>query len=153
MNQKDIIDISEDETGSLLRYESYLNGSDESDTSLKESDTIILDNIIEVDERQMTVSLFTYIQRPIPKKILNDLTETLMEINPEIKFGSFEIYTPTDSKKQFLRYRMSTCLKGIKVGKTESVTNMMDLVWINLTLVFMYLCENDQYKKWIVESK
>jgi len=90
--------------------------------------------IIEVNELSMLVSLYSYIAKAIPDDMANELAVSLMNINPKLQYGSVEVYT-TDAEdgqsQHFLRYRASTCLKGIKVGKVNVIENMIDLAQSN----------------------
>ncbi|WP_108646120.1 hypothetical protein [Polynucleobacter rarus] len=76
-----------------------------------------------------------------------------MNLNPKLQYGSIEVYT-TDTEdgefQHFLRYKASTCLKGIKVGKVNVVENMIELAQSNHGWVLDYISQNLKYKKWLL---
>jgi hypothetical protein len=153
MGNKDTIDISSDSNDAMLRFESAHTGGGFKGGGLGKKEKVGIDHIIEVNELSMLVSLYSYIAKPIPDDIANELAVTLMNLNPKLQYGSVEVYTAdtNDSLSQhFLRYRASTCLKGVKVGKVNAVENMIDLGQDNHGLVLDLICQTPKYKKWLL---
>ena len=153
MGNKDTIDISSDSNDSILRFDSTYIGGEIKGGGLGKKDKVEIDHIIEVNELSMLVSLYSYIAKAIPDNMANELAVSLMNLNPKLQYGSIEVYT-TDAEdgqaQHFLRYRASTCLKGVKVGKVNVIENMVDLAQSNHGWILDAICQTPEYKKWLL---
>ena len=153
MGNKDTIDISSDSNESMLRFESTYTGGEFKGGGLGKKDKVEIDHIIEVNELSMLVSLYSYIAKAIPDDMSNELAVSFMNINPKLQYGSVEVYT-TDAEdgqsQHFLRYRASTCLKGVKIGKVNVIENMVDLAQSNHGWILDLICQTPKYKKWLL---
>jgi hypothetical protein len=153
MGNKDTIDISCDSNDSMLRFDSIYTGVEFKGGGLGKKDKVEIDHIIEVNELSMLVSLYSYIAKAIPDDMANELAVSLMNINPKLQYGSVEVYT-TDAEdgesQHFLRYRASTCLKGIKVGKANVIERMINLAQSNHGWILDTFCQTPKYKKWLL---
>ena len=153
MGNQDSIDISEDSNYSMLRYESTFSGEDYEGSPLSEEDNINLDHIIEVNESEMLTSYFAYIPKKIPEELVSEIALILMDINPSIRYGSIELYTTQneeDESEHYLRYRVSTCLKGIKLGKTDVIENMVNYAQILHGEALLSMCNSELFKEWVL---
>ena len=124
----DMIEISRDSNTAMLQFESTFGGGDSGETELTEQDTLEIDHIIEVDEEERLVSLYSYVPIPVPDKLIAALGLAILNINPETRYGSLEICSTTneeDEDEHFLRYRVATYLRGIKSGKVEAIESMI----------------------------
>ena len=153
MGNKDTIDISSDSNDSMLRFDSIYTGGEFKGGGLGKKDKVEIDHIIEVNELSMLVSLYSYIAKPIPDVMANELAVSLMNLNPKLQYGSIEVYK-TDAEdgqsQHFLRYRASTCLKGVKIGKVNVIDNMVDLAQSNHGWILDTICQTPKYKKWLL---
>jgi hypothetical protein len=153
MGNKDTIDISTDSNDSMLRFDSIYTGGEFKGGGLGKKDKVEIDHIIEVNELSMLVSLYSYIAKAIPDDMSNELAVSLMNINPKLQYGSIEVYT-TDAEdgqsQHFLRYRASTCLKGVKIGKVNVIENMVDLAQSNHGWILDTIRQTPAYKKWLL---
>jgi hypothetical protein len=153
MGNRDTIDISSDSNYSMLRFDSIHTGGGLKGGGLGKKEKVAIDHIIEVNELSMLVSLYSYIAKSIPDDMTNELAASLMNLNPKLQYGSVEVYTAVTNDIQsqhFLRYRVSTCLKGVKVGKVNAVENMIDLAQANHGLVLDLICQTPNYKNWLL---
>jgi hypothetical protein len=153
MGNKDTIDISSDSNDSMLRFDSIYTGGEFKGGGLSKKDKVEIDHIIEVNELSMLVSLYSYIAKAIPDDMANELAVSLMNLNPKLQYGSIEVYT-TDAEdgqsQHFLRYRASTCLKGVIVGKVNAIENMIELAQSNHGWILDTICKIPTYKKWLL---
>jgi hypothetical protein len=153
MGNKDTIDISSDSNDSILRFDSTYTGGEFKGGGLGKKDKVEIDHIIEVNELSMLVSLYSYIAKAIPDDMSNELSVSLMNLNPKLQYGSIEVYT-TDAEdgqsQRFLRYRASTCLKGVKLGKVNAIENMIELAQANHGWILDAICQTSEYKKWLL---
>jgi hypothetical protein len=153
MGNKDTIDISSDSNDSMLRFDSTYSGGEFKGGGLGKKDKVEIDHIIEVNELSMLASLYSYIAKSIPEDMVNELAVSLMNLNPKLQYGSVEVYT-TDAEdgesQHFLRYRASTCLKGVKVGKVNAIENMIELAQSNHGWILDAICQTPKYKKWLL---
>jgi len=124
----DMIEISKGSNTAILQFESTFGGGDSGETELTEKDVLDIDHIIEVDEEEMLISLYSYVPIPVPEKLVGALSLAVLNINPETRYGSLEI-CPTENEEgeteHFLRYRAATYLRGIKSGKVEAIESMV----------------------------
>ena len=152
MGNKDTIDISSDSNSSMLRFDSTYTGG-EFKRGLGKKDKVEIDHIIEVNELNMLVSLYSYIAKAITDDMANELAVSLMNTNPKLQYGSIEVYT-TDTEdgqsQHFLRYRASTCLKGVKIGKVNVIEYMVNLAQTNHGWILEAICQTPAYKKWLL---
>ena len=91
--------------------------------------------------------------KAIPDNMANELAVSLINLNPKLQYGSIEVYT-TDAEdgqsQHFLRYRASTCLKGVMVGKVNVIENMIELAQSNYGWILDAICQTPEYKKWLL---
>ncbi|WP_128112439.1 hypothetical protein [Polynucleobacter necessarius] len=149
----DMIEISKGSNTAMLQFESTFGGGDSGETELTEKDVLDIDHIIEVDEEEMLVSLYSYVPIPVPEKLIGALGLAILNINPETRYGSLELCT-TDNKEgeieHFLRYRAATYLRGIKAGKVEAIKSMVTNGSEFFGLALDAMCVNKSIKKWLL---
>lgn len=156
LGNQDTIDITNESNESILRFGSVYTGEDVDGGSLGKKDEVAVENIIEVKEPLMLVSLYSYMSSAVPKNIVEELSEELQKLNPKILYGSIELCTSDPSKKKvkhYLRYRVSTNLTGIKVGKVNAVENMIYLAKLNYGWVLDDICKKPKIKGWLCRQK
>jgi hypothetical protein len=149
----DMIEISKNSNTAMLQFESTFGGGDSGETELTEQDVLDIDHIIEVDEEEMLVSLYSYVPIPIPSKVLGAIELSVLNINPETRYGSLEICTTENEDgetEHFLRYRAATYLRGIKSGKVEAIENMVTNGSEFFGLALDAMCVNKSIKKWLL---
>ncbi|MBT8552664.1 hypothetical protein G6683_02800 [Polynucleobacter paneuropaeus] len=149
----DMIDISKDSNTAMLQFESTFGGGDSGETELTEQDALDIDHIIEVDEEEMLVSLYSYVPIPVPDNLINAVGIALLNINPETRYGSIEICSTlneNDENEHFLRYRAATYLRGIKSGKVEAIENMVTNGSAFFGLALDAMCVDKSIKKWLL---
>jgi hypothetical protein len=152
MNQQDSIDISEDGNNSILKTEITLNGGDPDICIFTSEDEIDVDSIIEVSEDIGLVNHFIYIQKPIPQELSVQFASDIMNINTELVYGHFEIYTTKESKEQYLRFRENIILKGISVGKVNTIENLYNFSYAYYTVGLNLLCDsNKEFSNWLLQ--
>ena len=149
----DMIEISKGSNTSILQFESTFGGGDSGETELTEKDVLDIDHIIEVDEEEMLISLYSYVPIPVPEKLVGALSLAVLNINPETRYGSLEI-CPTENEEgeteHFLRYRAATYLRGIKSGKVEAIESMVTNGSEFFGLALDAMCVNKSIKKWLL---
>lgn len=149
----DMIEISKDSNTAMLQFESTFGGGDSGETELTEKDVFDVDHIIEVDEEERLVSLYSYVPIPVPEKLIGALGLSILNINPETRYGSLEICS-TDNEdgenEHFLRYRAATYLRGVKSGKVEAIESMITNGSEFFGLALDAMCVNKSIKKWLL---
>ncbi len=149
----DMIEISKGSNTAMLQFESTFGGGDSGETELTEKDVLDIDHIIEVDEEEMLISLYSYVPIPVPEKLVGALSLAVLNINPETRYGSLEI-CPTENEEgeteHFLRYRAATYLRGIKSGKVEAIESMVTNGSEFFGLALDAMCVNKSIKKWLL---
>jgi hypothetical protein len=149
----DMIEISKDSNTAMLQFESTFGGGDSGETELTEKDVFDVDHIIEVDEEEQLVSLYSYVPIPVPEKLIGALGLSILNINPETRYGSLEICS-TDNEdgenEHFLRYRAATYLRGVKSGKVEAIESMITNGSEFFGLALDAMCVNKSIKKWLL---
>ena len=149
----DMIEISKDSDTAMLQFESTFGGGDSGETELTEKDVFDVDHIIEVDEQEQLVSLYSYVPIPVPEKLIGALGLSILNINPETRYGSLEICS-TDNEEganeHFLRYRAATYLRGVKSGKVEAIESMVTNGSEFFGLALDAMCVNKSIKKWLL---
>jgi hypothetical protein len=149
----DMIEISKGSNTAMLQFESTFGGGDSGQTELTEKDVLDIDHIIEVDEEEMMISLYSYVPIPVPEKLVGALSLAVLNINPETRYGSLEI-CPTENEEgvteHFLRYRAATYLRGIKSGKVEAIESMVTNGSEFFGLALDAMCVNKSIKKWLL---
>jgi hypothetical protein len=149
----DMIEISKDSNTAMLQFESTFGGGDSGETELTEKDVFDVDHIIEVDEEEMLISLYSYVPIPVPEKLIGALGLSILNINPETRYGNLEICS-TDNEEganeHFLRYRAATYLRGIKSGKVEAIESMITNGSEFFGLAIDAMCVNKSIKKWLL---
>ena len=78
----DMIEISKGSNTAMLQFESTFGGGDSGETELTEKDVLDIDHIIEVDEEEMLISLYSYVPIPVPEKLIGALGLAILNINP-----------------------------------------------------------------------
>ena len=149
----DMIEISRDSNTAMLQFESTFGGGDSGETELTEQDTLEIDHIIEVDEEERLVSLYSYVPIPVPDKLIAALGLAILNINPETRYGSLEICSTTneeDEDDHFLRYRVATYLRGIKSGKVEAIESMITNGSEFFGIALDAMCVDKSIKKWLL---
>jgi len=149
----DMIEISKDSDTAMLQFESTFGGGDSGETELTEKDVFDVDHIIEVDEQEHLISLYSYVPIPVPEKLIGALGLSILNINPETRYGSLEICS-TDNEEganeHFLRYRAATYLRGVKSGKVEAIESMVTNGSEFFGLALDAMCVNKSIKKWLL---
>jgi hypothetical protein len=149
----DMIEISKDSDTAMLQFESTFGGGDSGETELTEKDVFDVDHIIEIDEQEQLVSLYSYVPIPVPEKLIGALGLSILNINPETRYGSLEICS-TDNEEganeHFLRYRAATYLRGVKSGKVEAIESMVTNGSEFFGLALDAMCVNKSIKKWLL---
>jgi hypothetical protein len=149
----DMIEISKGSNTAMLQFESTFGGGDSGETELTEKDVLDIDHIIEVDEQEMMISLYSYIPIPVPDSLIGALGLAILNINPETRYGSLEICTTENEEEEteyFLRYRAATYLRGIKSGKVEAIESMVTNGSEFFGLALDAMCVNKSIKKWLL---
>jgi nucleoside-triphosphatase THEP1 len=89
----------------------------------------------------------------IPENLLGALGLSILNINPETRYGNLEICS-TDNKEgkteHFLRYRAASYLRGIKSGKVEAIESMITNGSEFFGLAIDAMCVNKEIKKWLL---
>ncbi|MBU3539769.1 hypothetical protein [Polynucleobacter sp. UB-Tiil-W10] len=149
----DMIEISKGSNTAMLQFESTFGGGDSGETELTEKDVLDIDHIIEVDEEEMMISLYSYVPIPVPEKLVGALSLAILNINPETRYGSLEL-CPTENEEgvteHFLRYRAATYLRGIKSGKVEAIESLVTNGSEFFGLALDAMCVNKSIKKWLL---
>ena len=149
----DMIEISRDSNTAMFQFESTFGGGDSGETELTEQDTLEIDHIIEVDEVERLVSLYSYVPIPVPDKLIAALGLAILNINPETRYGSLEICSTTNEEgedEHFLRYRVATYLRGIKSGKVEAIESMITNGSEFFGIALDAMCVDKSIKKWLL---
>jgi hypothetical protein len=149
----DMIEISKGSNTAMLQFESTFGGGDSGETELTEKDVLDIDHIIEVDEDEMMVSLYSYVPIPVPENLIGALGLSILNINPETRYGSLELCTTENEEghtEHFLRYRVATYLRGIKSGKVEAIESMVTNGSEFFGLALDAMCVNKSIKKWLL---
>jgi hypothetical protein len=149
----DMIEISKGSNAALLQFESTFGGGDSGETELTEQDVLDIDHIIEVDEEEMLISLYSYVPIPVPEKLIGALSLAILNINPETRYGNLELCTTENEDgetEHFLRYRAATYLRGIKSGKVEAIESMVTNGSEFFGLALDAMCVNKSIKKWLL---
>jgi hypothetical protein len=149
----DMIEISKGSNTAMLQFESTFGGGDSGETELTEQDVLDIDHIIEVDEQEMLISLYSYVPIPVPEKLIGALGLAILNINPETRYGSLELCTTENEEgatEHFLRYRAATYLRGIKAGKVEAIESMVTNGSEFFGLALDAMCVNKSIKKWLL---
>jgi hypothetical protein len=149
----DMIEISKGSNTAMLQFESTFGGGDSGETELTEKDVLDIDHIIEVDEQEMLISLYSYVPIPVPDSLIGALGLAILNINPETRYGSLELCTTENEEgetEHFLRYRAATYLRGIKSGKVEAIESMVTNGSEFFGLALDAMCVNKSIKKWLL---
>ena len=149
----DMIEISKGSNTAMLQFESTFGGGDSGETELTEKDVLDIDHIIEVDEEEMLISLYSYVPIPVPEKLIGALGLAILNINPETRYGSLELCSTENEEgetEHFLRYRAATYLRGIKLGKVEAIESMVTNGSEFFGLALDAMCVNKSIKKWLL---
>lgn len=149
----DMIEISKGSNTAMLQFESTFGGGDSGETELTEKDVLDIDHIIEVDEEEMMISLYSYVPIPVPEKLVGAVSLAILNINPETRYGSLELCSTENEEgetEHFLRYRAATYLRGIKSGKVEAIESMVTNGSEFFGLALDAMCVNKSIKKWLL---
>jgi hypothetical protein len=148
-----MIEISKGSNTAMLQFESTFGGGDSGETELTEKDVLDIDHIIEVDEEEMMISLYSYVPIPVPEKLVGAVSLAILNINPETRYGSLELCSTENEEgetEHFLRYRAATYLRGIKSGKVEAIESMVTNGSEFFGLALDAMCVNKSIKKWLL---
>jgi hypothetical protein len=77
----DMIEISKDSNTAMLQFESTFGGGDSGETELTEKDVFDVDHIIEVDEQEQLVSLYSYVPIPVPENLIGALGLSILNLS------------------------------------------------------------------------
>ncbi|MBU3622240.1 hypothetical protein [Polynucleobacter sp. AP-Latsch-80-C2] len=149
----DMIEISKGSNTAMLQFESTFGGGDSGETELTEKDVFEIDHIIEVDEEEMLISLYSYVPISVPDNLIGALGLAILNINPETRYGSLELCSTENEEgktEHFLRYRAATYLRGIKSGKVEAIESMVTNGSEFFGLALDAMCVNKSIKKWLL---
>ena len=149
----DMIEISKGSNTAMLQFESTFGGGDSGETELTEKDVFEIDHIIEVDEEEMLISLYSYVPISVPDNLIVALGLAILNINPETRYGSLELCSTENEEgktEHFLRYRAATYLRGIKSGKVEAIESMVTNGSEFFGLALDAMCVNKSIKKWLL---
>ena len=149
----DMIEISKGSNTAMLQFESTFGGGDSGETELTEQDVLDIDHIIEVDEEEMLISLYSYVPIPVPEKLVGALSLSILNINPETRYGNLELCSTENEEgetEHFLRYRAATYLRGIKSGKVEAIESMVTNGSEFFGLALDAMCVNKSIKTWLL---
>lgn len=149
----DMIEIFKGSNTAMLQFESTFGGGDSGETELTEKDVLDIDHIIEVDEEEMMISLYSYVPIPVPEKLVGAVSLAILNINPETRYGSLELCSTENEEGEteyFLRYRAATYLRGIKSGKVEAIESMVTNGSEFFGLALDAMCVNKSIKKWLL---
>ena len=149
----DMIEISKGSNTAMLQFESTFGGGDSGETELTEKDVLDIDHIIEVDEEEMMISLYSYVPIPVPEKLVGAVNLAILNINPETRYGSLELCSTENEEgetEHFLRYRAATYLRGIKSAKVEAIESMVTNGSEFFGLALDAMCVNKSIKKWLL---
>ena len=149
----DMIEISKGSNTAMWQFESTFGGGDSGETELTEQDVLDIDHIIEVDEEEMLISLYSYVPIPVPEKLVGAVSLAILNINPETRYGSLELCSTENEEgenEHFLRYRAATYLRGIKLGKVEAIESMVTNGSEFFGLALDAMCVNKSIKKWLL---
>ena len=149
----DMIEISKGSNTAMLQFESTFGGGDSGETELTEKDVLDIDHIIEVDEEEMMISLYSYVPIPVPEKLVGAVSLAILNINPETRYGNLELCSTENEEgktEHFLRYRAATYLRGIKSGKVEAIESMVTNGSEFFGLALDAMCVNKSIKKWLL---
>lgn len=149
----DMIEISKGSKTAMLQFESSFGGGDSGETELTEKDVLEIDHIIEVDEEEMLISLYSYVPIPVPEKLVGAVSLAVLNINPETRYGNLELCTTENEEgetEHFLRYRAATYLRGIKSGKVEAIESMVTNGSEFFGIALDAMCVNKSIKKWLL---
>lgn len=152
MNQPDTIDIHPSGKSALLTYESTVTDLDEDESALTQYIEFDVDNVIEVHEDAGLVSYYIYIKQPIPDDYASDVAVQILNVNPDLQFGHFEVYTTESTCEHFLRFRSSMFLKKVKVGKVDSLQHMIEITAGYFNQGIHILCLNENFKRLVLQN-
>ena len=152
MNQPDTIDIHPSGKTALLTYESTFEGLGQDQSLLTQDVEFDVDNVIEVHEDAGLVSYFIYIKQPIPDDFASNVAVQTLNVNPDLQLGHFEVYTTKSTGQHFLRFRSSMILKEVKVGKVDSLQNMIETTIGNFGQGLHMLLQSDStFQNWLIQ--
>ena len=153
MGNDDSIDIASDSNSASLRFETDITGADDDNAAFTSVDSITTDNIIEVDEVQKLLKLFSYVPKPVPKKMIKAITSAIDEFNESSNYGHAQLFSIENEGvgESYVRFKASTFLEGIKVGKTNTVEVFVNNAQLQCAILYMVICNDSVVKNWIVD--
>ena len=153
LGNKDTIDIRNESNNATLQFESSIAGSSKKQLSLTEDERITIQNIIEVSEESKLISYFGYLLKIIPTNLFKIIDARLKEYNRLSPYGYVAIWNKESdgTGENYLRFRASTYLDGIKVGKVEAVSNMVATAQTNFYLTLFELANTVVIKNWLID--
>jgi hypothetical protein len=153
MGNRDSIDITNESNNSSLQFHTSVNGSDEHELSLTADESVTISNIVEVDEKDKIVQYFGYIEKAIPSKLVKEVEKVIKDYNYTLAYGYSEITNVGEGDKtaNYLRFKASTILEGIKVGKIDAVSNLVSNAQSNFYLTVFELANSPSLKSWLIK--
>lgn len=152
MGNDDSIDIASDSNSASLRFETDIIGPNDDTAAFTAFDSITTDIIIEVDEVQKLLKFFSYVPKPVPKKMIKAITSAIDDFNENSNYGHAQLFSIKNEgiSESYVRFKASTFLEGIKVGKTNSVEVFVNSAQLQCTILYMVICSDSVVKNWII---
>lgn len=153
LGNDDSINIENESNNSSLQFPTSVNGSSQDELSLAADESVAISNIVEVDEKDEIVKYFGYIQEAIPPKLVKEVEKLIKDYNNALVYGYLEITTVGEGDKtaNYLRFKASTILEGIKVGKIEAVSHLVSNAQGNFYLTIFELANSPILKNWLIK--
>jgi len=114
---------------------------------------VTIDNIIEVDETHKIIKFFAYVPKPIPIEIVSEASSIIHQFNENSEYGYAELYlvNANESSQYYIRFKVSTFLKGIKVGKVDAVEIFVNNAQSQCANLYFDLCSDLGIKEWLID--
>lgn len=155
--QPDTIQVSPDAIHSQLTYESVVTEID----GFTDKDSLDVSNVIEVYEESGLISHYIYIQTAMTQEVATRIATHTMNVNPQLSFGHFEIYTTEKTSEHFLRYRSSIYVQSVESDLVPVINDLIDMsysqfllgiekfsAWSNsLFEKFIFIPESENFKR------
>lgn len=153
LGNDDIINIENESNNSSLQFPTSVSGTSEAELSLASDESVAISNIVEVDEKDGMVKYFGYIQEAIPPKLVKEVEKLIKDYNNALAYGYSEITAvgEGDQTANYLRFKASTILEGIKVGKIDAVSNLVSNAQRNFYLTIFELANSPSLKNWLIK--
>lgn len=122
-SQSNTIQVSPDATHSLLTYESVVTEID----VFTDQDSLDVSNVIEVYEESGLIANYIYLQTAMTQEVATRIATHTMNVNPQLSFGHFEIYTTENTSEHFLRYRSSIYVQSVESDLVPVINDLIDM--------------------------